>query len=184
MGQISSNLRRSCALGRLGREVSKLLLRSTFAIALALIRASAMAAEWVVTPLHSFDGIDIRVHHGRHQPISVAAATAPLATAPLTAAVVTAAVVTAAVVTVLHPAASPRRSHRRRCCVADPMPGRLSGLPFRRDGGVREDVLRRLLYADDRPERADDSYVHTLAARLRGVLRNPCRREVIRRSSE
>lgn len=30
-----------------------------------------------------------RVHHGRHQPISVAAATAPLATAPLTAAVVT-----------------------------------------------------------------------------------------------
>jgi hypothetical protein len=40
-----------------------------------------------------------RVHHGRHQPISVAAATAPLATAPLTAAVVTAAVVTAAVLT-------------------------------------------------------------------------------------
>jgi ribosomal subunit interface protein len=35
-----------------------------------------------------------RVHHGRHQPISVAAATAPLATAPLTAAVVTAAFVT------------------------------------------------------------------------------------------
>jgi ribosomal subunit interface protein len=30
-----------------------------------------------------------RVHHGRHQPTSVAAATAPLATAPLTAAVVT-----------------------------------------------------------------------------------------------
>ena len=30
-----------------------------------------------------------RVHHGRHQPISVAAATAPLATAPLEAAVVT-----------------------------------------------------------------------------------------------
>jgi ribosomal subunit interface protein len=40
-----------------------------------------------------------RVHHGRHQPISVAAATAPLATAPLATAPLTAAVVTAAVVT-------------------------------------------------------------------------------------
>ena len=35
-----------------------------------------------------------RVHHGRHQPISVAAATAPLATAPLATAPVTGAVVT------------------------------------------------------------------------------------------
>ena len=35
-----------------------------------------------------------RVHHGRHQPISVAAATAPLATAPLATAPLTAAVVT------------------------------------------------------------------------------------------
>ena len=40
-----------------------------------------------------------RVHHGRHQPVSVAAATAPLATAPLATAPLTAAVVTAAVVT-------------------------------------------------------------------------------------
>ena len=40
-----------------------------------------------------------RVHHGRHQPISVAAATAPLATAPLATAPLTDAVVTAAVVT-------------------------------------------------------------------------------------
>ena len=104
-----------------------------------------------------------RVHHGRHQPISVAAATAPLATAPLTAAVVTDPD-PCRFASTKPPSAVLRRG---------PMPGRLFGLPFRRDARVREDALRRLLYTDDRPERADDSYVHTLAARLRGVLRNP-----------